>query len=326
MKKRIFKFFCVTIIIICLICGFVVINEMITENKNSMFKPLLDGNRYAYQVDKVYTDGENIVLKGWFIVLKSVQNAPQKIEDGKKIGVLLYDTNSQEITNTDSENSLQKGINLYVRKEDRKDVNDYFDCEFDYSSCGFVATIKKSSLDLTQKEYQVVFRIEGSEYGILSPYYIKNGVLSYIPSSEVMDLEVENTDIEKIVSEGNCIYSNPDKGVAIYQNAWKLYWILDKSKYKSEEHAIYLKLGMDTTQYNRLPETDISAGRYWCNQSDYADEYEITNKMNCGEYRVFTRDIPMDFSVYYIWNNINYKGEQIMDCYFRPVIFPSVNK
>lgn len=306
-------------VILIAIIGVFLINEQITDNRIKSFFPDTDNFNYAYEVEKVYTDENDLVIEGWIFELRKVNNVEREVEIDKKPAVLLYDTASVEEKDMDGIDKAQKGIPAEVSTTKRSDVNSYFACEYDYSKCGFVARIKKSSIDYDNGKYQIVLKCdEKSEYGMPAAWLI-NGKLSYIDSDDEMRLEVAGTDLEKIVSDGICVASFPAFHICIYQYDWKLYYIADEGYAFKEDGKTYLEYQMNTTQFSRLPQERIDTGYFWGNMGGEFEAYEATSSMNCGKYRVCVRDIPIDFSVYRIWTGY-YVEDWIWGASFRPVI------
>ncbi|MCR5204171.1 MAG: hypothetical protein K6E47_03880, partial [Lachnospiraceae bacterium] len=56
-----------------LLAFFVVINAFLSKRRQGAFEPIGDSNHYAYQIEDVSTDGNELVVKGWFFELKKIQ-------------------------------------------------------------------------------------------------------------------------------------------------------------------------------------------------------------------------------------------------------------
>lgn len=320
MKKRVINIGGKVGIIIVVITVFVLVNSMITDNKKKSFVPTKDSNKYAYQIEEVTLD-EDLVIKGWFIELKNVQNKTKKIADGKKLGIVLYPNNSDEKQNINNSDTELKGVSLDVVVMDRFDVNQYFDCEYDYSKCGFIARVNIESINM-DTEYQVVFKPEAEDFlGVLSANYIYKGELSYIQEQDKTKLDVEDTFLEKVVSDGICLGSYPQKHAFVYQYKWELYYIFEKEYYSEDHGNIFITNGFDTTQFDKLPETDKSDGRFWSYVNTQFVEDEITENENCGKYRVSVHKLPIDFSIYWILDRCNLDEEKVYEKYYRPVYY-----
>lgn len=211
------------------------------------------------------------------------------------------------------------GIKGNVNKIKRTDVNEYFDCPFDYSNCGFSAEFDLKELDLASKEYQIIFKPDSNDYdGIPSNGYIYNNELSFISSDDKVDLNVEGTDIEEIVKKGYCLASCPDDHIFIYQYNNCIYWIATNQYEFEKDGSTVIQYQLETTQYDRLPISRTENGWYWDHISDDFEKFEVTDNMNCGEYRVSVREIPKQYSVVRIITGYYVNGKWVWKRYLRP--------
>ena len=128
-------------LLIIAIVIFVLVNEQINQEKKCSFVPKEDSNKYAYQIENVNIEDNYLVIRGWFFELQKVRNTKMTIEENDELGILLYDINSVAETIQNKNDTKKKGAYLSITKSLRQDVNDYFDCEYDYSNCGFIAKI-----------------------------------------------------------------------------------------------------------------------------------------------------------------------------------------
>ncbi len=317
-KKQLFGIVVKIGIIIGVVIVFILINEQITDNNRISFEPIKDSNKFAYRIEDISIEGNDLVIKGWFFELMKVRNEEVENANAKQYGVLLYDVNSEEKIDLDGNVKPRKGIGLDVSYTKRTDVDEYFSCEYDYSNCGFIARIDQSNIDLKNGEYQIIIKPdkEGTK-GILCADYIQNGELKYISSNEKVLLDVRGTDLEKIIENGNCLMSSPENSVYVYQYEDRLYWIADENFYFEEDGGTYIQYQIDTTQYTMLPENSIKDGIYWANLGGFFESYEITETIDCGKYRVSVRDIPKDFSVYWICTGYYTNGKWVWMKNFR---------
>lgn len=238
-----------------------------------------------------------------------------KVEKGKQIGVLLFD--SEEDFNIEQESFT--GLCMDMEYKVRKDVNEYFRCDYDYSKCGFVAKINKDMIS-ADKVYKIVIKPDyQKEIGIVSTAYLYENEISFVNPLEVPDLIVDDTDLEKLLNNGVCLANCPDVGVSIYQIGWKLYWIMDENYPFESDGGTYIDYMLETTQFNRLPANRLENKWYWSNIGGSFETYEVTNEINCGKYRVAIRDIPTEYSVTRIDSGYRMENEWLWHCAFRPV-------
>lgn len=322
MKKKSLRIALEVGMLIIIIVMFVLINEQIIDNKANSFFPRKDGNYYAYHIEKAFIDGDDLVIRGWFFELKKVRNIEQEVEDTekkKKLGLLLYDLSSSVQKDLDGHDKQREGISLEVVPEKRNDIDEYFACEYDYSDCGFTARIRKTKINLNNGNYQIVVKTDAlGEYGIPIEAYLVNGVLEYIKPDQKMVVDVEGTDLEKIVREGTCLACNSEYHICIYQHEWKLYWIVDTNFTFEEDGDTFLEYMIDTTQFSKLPSNRTVNGWYWDNIGNHFEKNEITSAFNCGKYRVSCINIPEEYSVTRISVGYNVNNKWIWSQYFRP--------
>ncbi len=222
------------------------------------------------------------------------------MNNNKKFGVVLYDLNNSVEKDLDGNDKPCIGIIMKMQYCDRFEVNEYFKCEYDYSKCGFTATVKMTDIDITNGEYQIVFKPEEEgEKGIVgnANAYLDKGELIYINPKDKIELDVAGTDLEPIIKNGICVASCPEYGICIYQNNWKLFWITNSDFKFENDNSTRIEWQLRTTQFNNLPKERTENGWYWSNIGDIYEKYEITNTMNCGKYRVSARDIPVEYSI-----------------------------
>ncbi len=315
-KKKVLGLFIKFIIGILLITVFVIVNDQITENKLKKFKPVEDSLFYTYEVESARVEGTELVIKGWFFEVGKFRNDNHERTDNKRLGVMLYDIDSEK---SEKEDGLYEGIKLEVTHEKRYDVNEYFECEYDYSDCGFVAKVDSSRVDMVNGNYQIIFKQDESNYpGIMSNSFLCQGKLEFVSPKVKTEVDVNGTDLDPIINEGICLLNNPDKHIWVYQYKWTLYWITENGYEFGENDKTYIQYQLDTTQFERLPKERIDNKQYWSNIGFHFEKNEITEQINCGKYRVSICGIPEDYSVTRILTGYNKSGEWKWMDYIRP--------
>lgn len=296
MQKTIKKYIITFGLLVIIIIAFVLINEEVSERNLRSYKPKEDSNKYAYQVENAVIEGEDLVIKGWFFELRKVKNVELDIQNDRKLGVLLIPVNSNGKLNNYSDGS-KEGIKMQMEYQSRLDVNSYFLCEYDYSNCGFTAKINRSVLDLENTDYQVVFKPEETgEDGIESLVYIHKGSISYVNPQDIVELDVAGTDIEKIVNDGMCVLSYPEYHVYVYQYGWDLYYIVEEG-FKFKNNNTFVELLFDTTQFERIEDYHPNYEWYDVDIGGYFEKGEVTNTIDCGEYRVYKNNMDKGYSI-----------------------------
>jgi len=244
-----------------------------------------DDFSWVYQVDSVKTEGKEFVLQGFAFELK------KNSEDG------AFEIVLQEV---------ESGKRYFLEMEymERKDVNDYFLCEYDYLYSGFVASIKKNKLDLENENYEVLLRDAGERKTYRTGTYISKGSLMYTDPLEYRPLDVEGTDLEEIVKNGILRVYRPDFGMYVYQYERELYWIAEEG-YDFVEGDTYVQYQLETTQVDKLPEIRLKNHWYTDNIGFMFRSNELLD-IDTGKYRVTKEAIPEEYSITTIWTG-NYR-------------------
>ena len=321
-NKRIIRLIAEISLILLVVIIFVVINWHIRDKEYSSFNLIDDSSQYAYQVENIAVEDDELIISGWFFRLNKFRNEIKELDENSSWGIVLYDLSSEIKTNADGSEKSREGLVMSVEKGiKRSDVNNYFKCEYDYSSCGFKASIKTDRIDLKDGEYQIVFKPEDKgKDGLNSSAYIDHGKLSYIDPKDTKTLNVKDTDLEDIVNNGYCVASFPTVHIYVYQYNKKIYWIAEEGYSFNAEGKTYIQYQLDTTQFEKLPASRTDNGWYWGNIGAEFELFEITDSINCGEYRVSTRDIPDDYSLVSIYTGyFNEEDKMIWDKLIRPV-------
>jgi len=304
------------ILLAMIIVLFLIINIVLgnTNKRYSMF--VSDGARYCYGIDSLEKTDDVYTLKGWFLELRSVQKVVQEVSDEDAELMLAFVPLGEDKVSTETSNGIFLKVN--EMKIERPDINKYFDCEYDYSRCGFTATIDADELDLETTKYRLVFKPDSdNKKAILSNIYVSQKGIMYVNPEKTPSLDLDGTDLEKIVNEGVCLASNPDVGCYVYQNGDKLYWIADKGFAFDKNGRTYIEYMLDTTQVDKLPAERVENNWFWSNIGGCFEEYEITDKINTGKYRVMMREIPDEYSVTYIITGC-YRDGWIWKFEFKP--------
>ena len=296
MKRKNIRFIVEIILIICLVIGLILINEQINDNRKKSFFPKKDDNTYAYQIESVNIEGDELVIKGWFFELANSRNVERNVNNTDFRGLLLYDISSKTETDYEGKEKPRVGIKLNTEREKRNDVNKYFNCQYDYSNSGFIARVDKSKVNLENTEYQIVIKCnQEDEYGILTNSYICGGELKHYDSENNFELNnIAGTYLEKIINNGVCIFSSKENHMCIFQDEWKLYYIVDSEYLFDSLGKTYIQVLIDTTQLDIFSEGEQY---FYYNIGDYFEKSDISQLYDCGEYRVFMIELPQDYAI-----------------------------
>ncbi len=256
-----------------------------------------DNFSWVYQVDSVKTEGQDFVLRGFAFKLG---------EDAAEGGfeIVLRD--------------IESGKKTFSKMEyfERKDVNEYFLCEYDYMQSGFSATIALKKLDLEKRGYEVLLREKGKQQTYQTGVYVSGGELVYANPLNYVPLDVEGTGLEEVVNEGILRVYRPDYGVYIYQYEGDLYWIVEKTYNFDNSGDMYMEYQLATTQIDRLPEYRLKNKWYWDNVGFMFADKEV-EELETEKYRVSRKGLPTEYSIEKIWTGEN-NGEWIWTQTFRP--------
>lgn len=259
-----------------------------------------DDFSWVYQVDSVKTEGKDFVLQGF--AFKLDKNAEEGVFE-----IVLED--------------IESGKRYFPKMEymERKDVNEYFLCEYDYIKSGFEATINAGKLDLEEKNYEVLLRMQGERQTYQTGTYISKGTLMYANPTEFQPLDVEGTGLENIVENGVLRVYRPDYQVYVYQYEGELYWIVGEKYGVNTEGDTKIEYQLETTQVGNLPQQRLDNQWYWDNLGFYFAAHEL-KELDTGDYRVAKKSLPEEYAISYIWTGKN-EGEWVWLQFFRPYYF-----
>ena len=319
MKKKSLIITVSAITLVCIAALSLLITMIVRNGKKKVFEPLGDSMFYAYQVESADIEGDYVVIKGWYFELRKIRNSEIAFYTENPPGVIIYDMSRETKSYAEGSGMEREGLAAEVIFTDRPDINDYFKCEYDYTHCGFEAKIKKSKIDFENGKYQVLIKPDEMESRSIQAAFILNGQLRYTSPLDEMMLNVQGTDLEKIVKDGVCVLSNPDAHVCVYQYGWKLYWITDSGFVFEKDGTTQIEFCSETTQFDRLLNRRKNNIGYLDDMGDLFENYEVTDTMDCGEYRVAVREIPDEYAVTQLVTGYKSKGKWVWRGFFRPV-------
>lgn len=256
-----------------------------------------DDFSHVFQIDSAEIVDNRFILKGWVFKLDEDSGTDD-------FEIILYDYNNDK--------------DYYMKVEDtvRDDVNEYFLCEYDYSNVGFEAGLNLNKMDLDDINYEVLIRPKDVRVAYRTGTYISNGKIMFVKPESFVPLDVEGTDLEKIVKNGMLRVYRPDVGMYVYQYRGMLYWIADRNYAFEDDGITWFELQMNTTQIERLPKLYIENGWYW-NFITFGFEYNEIYELETEEYRIAMRNIPDEHSITEMWTGV-YDGVWVWRQYFHP--------
>lgn len=297
MCRRIGKIIAKQILVfICLMSSLFFVYLQISRRLDMRFEVVKDDFTWIYQIDTVEEKNDMLFFSGWAFC----QN-----EDAKygNYDIILHD--------------IEKGKACYpkMKYEERRDVNNYFSCEYDYGKSGFSASVSLSKIG-EGVIYEVLLRPEGQRQSYQTNIYLVDGRIYFANPNEFTSLETNNKDIEKVIEEGVLRIYRPDFGMYVYQYEGKLFWITnDNYSFNSEKNA-FIQYHLFTTQTSRLPRHCLDNGYFWDNSGFWYDTQEV-EEMKSELYRVAVMELPKEYSISRIITG-NYEGDWIWKQEFRP--------
>ena len=236
-----------------------------------------DDFSWVYQVDSVKTDGKDFVLQGFAFELK-------KNSEKGAFEIVLE--------------NVETGKRYFPKMEyiDRKDVNEYFLCDYDYLQSGFRATINVGKLNLEDAHYKILIRDGGERKTYQTGIYVSRGMLMYTNPLEFVPLDVKGTDLEQVVEDGVLRVYCPEYGMYVYQYEGELYWIAESEYDFNENGETYVQWHLETSQIDKLPQERLDGQWHFDNLGFYFSENEI-NTDNLENYRLAKKELPTEYSI-----------------------------
>ena len=200
-----------------------------------------------------------------------------------------------------------KQVELEKEPVERQDVNEYFLCDYDYSSSGFTARA-----EVAEGEYEVLIKWPFS-IALSTGVYINSDGVYYASEKEFKAPEIDADFIQKGVLR---VY-RPDFHCWVYQYEGSLYWIVDQGFNFEEDDSTYIQYQLWTTQTEKLPQERLDNNWLWDNIGGNFEEYEVQGDF--GEYRVMRRELPTEYAITAIVTGYHKDGKWIWRNYFRPI-------
>ena len=240
---------------------------------------------YCFQVESAFTDGNKMEISGFAFRYEhpsSDYSLLLSAEDGKRI-------------------ELEKEI------VPRSDVNNYFLCDYDYTSSGFTARA-----EVAEGEYEVLIKWPLS-IALSTGVFINSDGVYYASEKEFKAPEIDADFIQK----GVLRVFRPDFHCWVYQYEGSLYWIVDQDFNFEEDDTTYIQYQLWTSQTENLPQKRLDNNWLWDNIGGNFEDYEVQGDF--GEYRVMRRELPTEYPITAIVTGYHKNRKWIWRNYFRPI-------
>ena len=252
----------------------------------------------CFQVDEVKKEADSLVMTGFAF-------SYEEGAYGNRFAIALRSTRTGDMLDMSVEYGLE-----------REDVNRYFACDVDYSRTGFRASVPLTAVSAGE-EYEIQVK-NGDSVIVHDDVYITDQNIHYVPEAEYVQPVSEGTDLEKIVKDGILRVFRPDQACYVYQYEGCLYWIADDGFAFEDDGSTYIQYQLYTTQIENLPFQRLVNEWYWDNIGALFEDYEITDEIDCGRYRVCKRILPDAYAINAVVTGYYQNNEWIWIDYFRP--------
>ncbi len=140
--------------------------------------------------------------------------------------------------------------------------------------------------------------------------------IHYVPRAQFTPLKAENTDLEKIVTDGVLRLYDPADHIYVYFYEGSLYWIAEEGFDFQKNRATHLELFQWTTETEKLSEKSRAAGNAYDTIAVFFEKNEL--KGNFGAYRVCAKELKADYPISAILTG-RYANGWIWKAVFWPV-------
>lgn len=227
-------------------------------------------------------------LTGFFFLYQ--HDTPDRYE------LILKSTGNGEVIKLEVEYGLE-----------RRDVNEYFACDYDYSRCGF----RINSLP-DDGEYEFLVKYTPL-ITIHTDVYVNNGTIWFTQKESFNAPRLE----EDFVQYGHLRVFRPEHHCWVYQYEDALYWVVDKKFYFHPSGETLIQYHLWTTQIDRLPRYRLEHEWFWDNISGYFESSELEGDF--GDYRVMKRELTKEYAITDILTGYYEDGHWIWGNHFRPI-------
>lgn len=251
-----------------------------------------DDYSWVYQVEETEVQDGELVINGW------------AFEQGENTALKDY-----EIVLYDAETG--KGYFPKMEYGEREDVNRYFACEADYTKSGFKAMIAEERLK--DDVYEILLKPKGTKKCFATGAYYADGELAYVHPEEMVEPDVEGTELEDIVKNGIFRTYLADIGIYVYQYEGKLHYLMEEKYLQQPEYLNRIV----TCLYTVKSEEVLKTVEYEWEREDI-DSY-FDDVVRIGHYYITNAQISLEYPTYKIeFGNYN-NGHWVWTKSIRPL-------
>lgn len=308
------------VVSICAVLGmYAGIHARIAFQKSHKFTIVEDKNLLQC-IEDVCTDEETVRVSGWSLY---------KNADTHKTKCQLFLRNI---------NDVEDVIWLDTEKVARNNIDEYFDCEYDYSLSGFEASIASKKLNLEEKDYEIFIKLTyiksnasmlqkkkrsidvEYETTVSTKRYIIDGKLAVSYGDKENDpINIASEIMNEVLERGQQLAYNKAGDIYIYQCQDKIYWIAGQNAYFEDDGTTRIQLSYETTRPDKLPKDRVENNWDWDNASFVFEHAEITDDL-CGPYRIAVQELPQNYPVTCIGTGYYFNSKLVWEEYLIPNI------
>jgi len=297
----------VFVVSMCIVLGlYAGVGKIIQTSKSHQYTVIEDNNLIRYIEGISITKGK-LKINGWSFY-KNVGSNRVKCQ------LFLRNVEGEEV------------VWLDTKQVEREEVNQYFDCEYDYRLAGFEASTKLKALNIDENNYEIFIKLTYTkssnaimeenvvdtvyEKTVSTKRYISGGMLTASYPKTTQDIDCESEVMKEILKNGCQLAYNEDGDMYIFQYQDKLYWIAGEKAYFEDDGSTLIQVSYETTRPDKLPSVRIENNWDWDNVSFVFEQNEIKDK-TIYPYRIEVQEIPKQYPVTYLGTGY-YRGSQLI--------------
>lgn len=294
-RKMQWVFFCVSMFLI--ICIYVPTLKIVKDLARRNFQIVQNDFSWIFNMDSLSSENREISIRGWAYKLN--ENATASSYD-----VILHDLAKDEYFFPD------------MTYSERKDINEYYLCEYDYTDSGFEVSFSEDEIS-AENIYEILVKPHSTHVAYKSNTFLLDGELFYENPQEYVSLDVQDTALEDIVKNGILEVYRKDVGIYVYQHEGYLYWIADENYYFEEDGSTYVQYQLWTTQNDKLPLYRLENNWLFDNLGFTFETNEV-QELSTSKYRVAKAAIPTEYAICKIETGYYVNNEWIWVNHFLP--------